>query len=339
MISKGLQSLPIEKVNLDKGNPRIKHFIEIFGEKITSKQIALALSYTSDEGSTSYQALRESIKVSGGIIHPIVVCEDSEKVYTVIEGNTRLQIYKEFKEDKVEGSWDYIPCLVYQQMTEIEKHEIRLQSHLVGPRSWDAYSKAKYLYQLSEQELLPLETVISMCGGKKKDVMEAIEAYKCMHKHYEEYMKKNGQNPDYNEFSKFNEYQKSKPTKNAVYARGYTDEDFAKWVASGKINTAQSVRSLAAIFKNDEALSIFMKYDIAEASKIIAAENISTDVDWDKIPYEMLCRKLCDYLDRIELKEIKKLAIDPSFDGKKVALLTLLNDLQEVVEEIQAREN
>ena len=99
MKSLGLMSLPIKDVSLDKNNPRIKQYLEIYGDNITAECVALALSYSgSGDNSTSYQTLRESIKVSQGIIHPIVVNKDEEGTYTVIEGNTRLQIYKEFLE-------------------------------------------------------------------------------------------------------------------------------------------------------------------------------------------------------------------------------------------------
>lgn len=333
----GLQSLSINDVQLDEGNPRIKHYIEMYGQKVSAAQIALALSYTGEEGSTTFNALRESIRVSGGIIHPIIVSKEDDN-YFVIEGNTRLQIYKEFDSSETEGDWSHIPSLVYEGMTEIDKHEIRLQSHLVGPRSWDAYSKAKYLYQLSQVECLPIEKIISMCGGNKKQVMESIGAYKCMHEYYEKIMKSRGAQMNLDEYSKFVEYSKNKNAKNALLLKGYSDEDFATWVADRKISLAADVRSIPDIFKNPEALAVFMKYNTAEAKKIVAAENISTDIDWDKVPYELLCRKLSNYLDRIEFKELKHLANNPSFDSKKTALFTLMDNLKEVIEEIQELE-
>ena len=36
--------LPIESIELDKNNPRIQQYLEIYGDNITSEAIALALS-------------------------------------------------------------------------------------------------------------------------------------------------------------------------------------------------------------------------------------------------------------------------------------------------------
>ena len=103
-----LQVLSIDDIKLDVENPRIKQYLEFYTE-ISSEMLALALSDSSNgDASTTYRSLKESIKVSGGIIHPIVVNVDNDGVYTVIEGNTRLQIYKEFAENSVDGNWQTI---------------------------------------------------------------------------------------------------------------------------------------------------------------------------------------------------------------------------------------
>ena len=109
MTTARLEMLPINAIELDKENPRIKHFLEMYTD-ITSEMIALALTDSSSgDTSTSYRALRDSIKVSKGIIHPIVVNCNEDNTYTVIEGNTRLQIYKEFAEVQPDGPWNEIP--------------------------------------------------------------------------------------------------------------------------------------------------------------------------------------------------------------------------------------
>ncbi len=134
--------LKIADIHLDKGNPRIKQYLEIYAGEITSEAIALALTNPGNgDSSTSYNTLKESIKVSGGIIHPIIVNQEKDGELIVIEGNTRLQIYKEFLISNPTGPWDNISSIVYVELSDSEKHSIRLQSHLVGPREWDPYSK------------------------------------------------------------------------------------------------------------------------------------------------------------------------------------------------------
>lgn len=56
------QLLPIDWIKLDKDNPRIKQYIEMYGDNVTSEGIALALSFSAGQNShSSYEALKESI--------------------------------------------------------------------------------------------------------------------------------------------------------------------------------------------------------------------------------------------------------------------------------------
>jgi len=165
------EELSIESIELDLQNPRIARFIDMYKGKIDSESISMALGGgTSEEGGTSYQSLKDSIKSNGGIIHPIIVNREKNGKLVVIEGNTRVQIYKEFLELRVPGNWDTIKAIVYTNLSDEEIHAIRLQSHLVGPRSWDSYSKAKYLNYLSNELKLPNSQLLSFCGGKQAEI-------------------------------------------------------------------------------------------------------------------------------------------------------------------------
>ena len=48
----------------------------------------------------------------------------------------------------------------------------------------DAYSKAKYLWELQHKELMPLDRIVEFCGGNRRDVMIAINAYADMEHYY-----------------------------------------------------------------------------------------------------------------------------------------------------------
>lgn len=89
--------LSVENIELDKSNPRIARGVAYYGEDITSETMALLLGSTSE----ACASLRESIRENGGIIHPIVVNKRADGSYVVIEGNTRLQIYKDFIKHRV----------------------------------------------------------------------------------------------------------------------------------------------------------------------------------------------------------------------------------------------
>lgn len=174
--------LPIENIELDKTNPRIARGIAYYGGNITSETMALLLGSTSE----ACASLRESIRENGGIIHPIVVNKRTDNSYVVIEGNTRLQIYKDFVKNGVPGNWTKIRAIVYENLDDNHMHAIRLQAHLVGPREWDPYSKALYLHHLAYVEHMPMATLISFCGGNSKasEIRNMIAAYRDMETYY-----------------------------------------------------------------------------------------------------------------------------------------------------------
>ena len=129
-------------LDLDFTNPRIQNYLQNYPEESRSGELLAMLLGT---GTDSCASLKESIKEHGGIINPIIVNHFPDGRYVVIEGNTRLQIYRDFIRDNVPVNWNKIRAIIYENLENNEMHSIRLQAHLVGPRDWDAYAKAKYL--------------------------------------------------------------------------------------------------------------------------------------------------------------------------------------------------
>lgn len=326
--------LSIDEVELDINNPRIQQYLEMYGDDITSDGIALALNGSSGASSTSsYQTLKESIRVNGGIINPIIVNKYPDGKLVVIEGNTRLQIYKEFALADPEGPWKEIIAIVYDDLPETEIHAIRLQTHLVGPRDWDPFSKAKYLNQLSNIDKLPMATIISFCGGKKAEIEKLISAYTDMVTFYFPVAEAAEMDPDPREFSKFSELQNTS-IKQALAVHKFDRTDFAKWVVNGNIDTAQNVRKLPAILANSVAREVFLKSTISEAEKYInssgkGAKNLS-DATMDELVYELIkrCRN-------IEFSYIKQLRDDPRFEDKKNRIIELETEIKDVISEVE----
>ena len=331
------KTLDIYQVELDIENPRIKQYLENY-KKVTAEGIAMALSNPGNGDSTnSYTSLKESIKVSQGIIHPIIVNYSNGK-YVVIEGNTRLQIYHENYEANPEGPWRTIPALVYNDLSSIEKHKIRLQSHLVGPREWDPYSKAKYLFQLSEIECLPMNTIIAMCGGNSSDINKQIAAYKQMEKYYRPIVEEIGDTFNPQEFSKFREMQ-SATIRNAMQSKGHDEKDFAEWVAKGNVDKAQKVRSIPEIFKDKDAYDTFLKSNISEAEKKIVINKSKDIKNLDNVPIDLLVLKLNEKLELLPYKEINSIANEEKEATRKMHLFDLYDTITETIKEIKAHEN
>ncbi len=330
------QELDIYSIELDHNNPRIKMFLEMYGDNITAEAIALALNSSASDGSTSFLSLKESIRVNKGIINPIIVNHVSDGKYLVIEGNTRLQIYRDFDSKDSSGIWKKIRAIVYENLTEEEIHSIRLQSHMVGPRDWDPYSKAKYLYHLCYEEHLPMTTIISYCGGKKSEILKLIDAYDTMQKYYIPRAKEMGVDVDIREFSKFAEF-KNKPITDAMLFAHYEPGDFALWVINGNVDKAQNVRQLPQVLKEPEAKKEFLKTNLTNAIKKLNI-TVNSTVDLSTVSYDELGSAFLSKLRNISYAESKSLKKKETkeYEDKMTLLIDIFSELEMMLDDLNA---
>jgi hypothetical protein len=267
------ENAPVGEIVLDRANPRIRKFLEMYGETITPDQIYQALGAAGDdesESSTSFEKLTNSVLTNGGIIQPVILNRRSDGTLVCIEGNTRVALYQSFIAESVKGDWTSIPAIVYCDMTEAQIDAIRLQVHLVGTRAWDPYSKAKYLHQLRTQELMPFERIVEFSGGRKKEIVESINAFSDMEQHYRPILPDDSAF-DTRRFSGFVELQKP-GIKDAVLVSGFTLNDFALWIHEDKLSPLNTIRSLPRILRNQKAREAFLKYGAKEAMKLLVAQ-------------------------------------------------------------------
>jgi hypothetical protein len=269
--------LPIDEVQLDTTNPRIRRFLESYqGTDPTPEQIFLALGAGGDDDDASgpsFEKLKNSIQTNGGIIQPIIVNRRSDGSYICIEGNTRLALYKNFLTEGVNGNWSQIPALVSSNMDASQVDAIRLQIHLVGTRQWDPYSKAKYLTQLRNEKLMPFSAVVDYCGGRQREVIELIQAYTDMENHYRPILPDDGAF-DATRFSGFVELQKH-GIKEAIINTGHTLDDFAKWIHEQKLSPLNTVRMLPSLLKHPEAKAVFLKDGAKAAIPMLGKPDMS----------------------------------------------------------------
>ncbi len=279
MVSVGThESVLVDDIELDRSNPRIRKFLEMYGNAPTPEQIYLALGAGNDDdsstsSSTTYEKLKQSIISNGGVIQPVILNRRNDGTLVCVDGNTRVALYKHFQETNVRGDWSRIPASVHAEIDEASVHAIRLQVHLVGPRPWDPYSKAKYLYELRTQEHLPFATIVDYCGGRQSEVVESINAYSDMEQHYRPVLGDDGAF-DTTRFSGFVELQKP-GIKQAISATGFDLSDFAKWIHEGKVYPLQKVRVLPRILRNHRAREIFLKHGARKAEAVLERPDIN----------------------------------------------------------------
>ena len=301
--------LPVETLVLDTSNPRVARYIEMYDGVVTDEQMSLALgaaNYEQGASTTTFQSLRGSIRTHGGLIHPILVNRKNENRLVVIEGNTRALIYRQFRSDDDSGMWDEIPAIVYYQLDQEEIDAIRLQAHLVGPRQWDPYSKAKYLDYLSNSEHLTTDQIIDFCGGQRTEVHRFIDAYNDMESHYRPLLASDDQF-DPTRFSAFVEMQAPR-VQEALVTSGYTKTDFAGWVNDQILYPLDRVRRLPAILANPQAQSVFLTHGAREAEKVL--DSPSTVEALEDATLTQLANALLGRIDKMSYTDLRRLRED-----------------------------
>jgi len=317
------QNLSIYDLTLDLSNPRIRRFLEKYGSSPTAEQISLALGAGTPEDKSdsgpSFHSLKESIRTNGGIIQPIIVnrTENGEKL--VIEGNTRVAIFREFDEKKVKGNWKKIPAILYEKLGPQEIDAIRLQAHLVGPRQWDPYSKAKYLNYLRDCKHMTMYQIIDYCGGNKREVENYIAAYEDMEKYYRPILSSDDEF-DPTRFSAFVEAQKS-VIKSSIVSAGFDMTDFSEWVKDYLISPLSTVRQLPQILSNNEAREVFLKEGAKEALKILETSDVK---DLKDASIETLAAALYKKISNLPYSEFSEMKKD--LENKKVVALFNLEE-------------
>ena len=252
-----LKQIEITELILDEFNPRISFFRDNqVTDTLTEDQIVYGLTNRKPE---AFRKLKDSIHNNKGIVNPIWV-EPLGNKYKVIEGNTRVVIYRFIhKEEPYEERWKKILCYVFPfEIKDQEKNFIRLQSHLRGSTEWDAYEKAKYLYKLWDEDgwstsRLEMQTKIS-----EKEIKTNIEAYRIME---QQYLPSHRDDPnEVSKFSYFVEYAKDQKLQNLMNQNSLDINNFCDWVANKeKIPTAPDVRRLRDILENDDIRKAFIE--------------------------------------------------------------------------------
>ena len=308
--------LSVAHVELDRTNPRIRRFLENYSGEPTYDQIALALDVAggadddASKGATTPEKLKRSILSNGGIMQPVVVNRDPEGRLVCIEGNTRLYIYRSLASEGAAGDWSQIPAIVHEGLQSHDIDAIRLQAHLVGPRPWDAYSKAKYLWELQFKELMPLDRIVDFCGGSRREVTTAIQAYADMEHYYrpicepEEY--------DTERYSGFVELQ-SMRVKDAIQRAGFDLRDFAGWIRKGNIKNLQEVRQLWRVLPDRRAREVFIKKDVKSALDVLEKPELAAGLRNASIG--QLARAVAEAARLMRSEEIRRLQEHPEDDA------------------------
>ena len=336
--------LPLDQVEFDKENPRIKASLEKYGDRINSERIRFALRSAMDDspaGSSSFLSLKSSIRAAGGISVPITVYKSGAR-YVCVDGNTRLLIYHELVSESAQGDWETIKAQILESPNKKDIEAVRITAHLVGAREWPAYEKARFLHELYYDQFFDPDQLVAMCGGNRRTILQQIEAYQDMNKYYRD------PNPDeafqMDRFSGFVELQKQ-GIKDSIFEADCELQDFGDWIRDGKIYRLQDVRKLPWVLADEEAKDRFVSggvrsieaaIDIVNRKKQSNEDGVRRNVPTKDATIGVLAEALLDKIERLprvefnDLRDKKdKVAVDTI-----EALAALVDPLRHLLDDV-----
>ncbi|MYF93662.1 MAG: hypothetical protein F4184_16805 [Gemmatimonadetes bacterium] len=338
------QILPAEQIDFDPENPRIKAWLEKYGDAVNEDRIRFALRSSMDDGapaSSSFESLKGSIRAAGGIAAPIIVVPKDGR-YICIDGNTRVLIYRELEEEGTTGDWRSMKAEVLQNASKRDIETIRITAHLVGSREWPAYEKARYLHECRNDKFMDYAELFAICGGNKRQIDEQISAYHDMNKYYR--IPNSDEAFKMDRFSGFVELQK-RGIKDSIFSAGLELEDFANWIRDGQIFRLADVRKLPKVLEDEEARQVFLNgglRSIEEAASLVdQKKQILGGLARDKTKIcdaslWLLAEALLDKIDKLPRSEFNALrdGIDSTAQETVQALAALVAPLSRLLEDV-----
>jgi len=313
------RKIDIDDIFLDQENPRIGLFKDSqISSDLTQEQIEFALI---NKNPQAFDKLKESIEANEGIINPIWVYPINNERYVIIEGNTRLVIYRKLKEKYLnKENYKKILCYVLPpKISETQKNFIKLEAHLRGTTEWDSYEKARYLFILNYQEGYSVRVLTKLTKMSEREIRLSIQAFLDMEN---QYLPKYEKDPtEVFKFSYFVEFEKNKKLKETMKKNNLSINDFCDWVGSGKIPRAMLVRDLNPILETTQTKKAFIDkgYETAMEKLSILKPNLTSPL-FDNIA------RVIDGLKNLPSWEISQI-----IEGGQPQKKELINELYENV--------
>lgn len=252
---------------------------------------------------------------------------------TVIEGNRRIVCLRKLKEKANEGElpgiskvhFDKVNCIVLPKKTTLQETGIYLATiHVNGKKPWNAFNKAKHIFNLHESCGLSYDDLAKTIGMGKATIMRAVEVYNATEKYGKKY---NTDKEWFRKFTYFDELHKRKDLKE-FRKDNKNLENFENWVFHKKLDDVREVRKLALLLQDKEAMDELEKRDFNAAMSVIGLKDPSINsLEFKRI------KETIDVIRNLPRKELSKTINDPS----RLALLhSLKTEIDSLIRDIKS---
>ncbi len=128
------------------------------------------------EAEPSVRNLKPEIERHGGLMERILVRYDTKEV---IEGNSRLAVYRILHEETKKEDWEFIPCNIVQKLSDEQQIAYLNQIHIKGKTKWSAYEKANFAYARRTQGF-SIPKIAELFGESEATIRTRIKGVEMM---------------------------------------------------------------------------------------------------------------------------------------------------------------
>lgn len=125
----------------------------------------------------SVKNLIGEIRRDGGLQEPITVRWDRRQV---IEGNSRLAVYRKLRDDTGHERWDHIRCRVVTELTNDQQTRLLAQTHLHGKTEWSPYAQALFCFRWVEEDKKDVSVLVQLSGLTAHQIRKGVKVIQMM---------------------------------------------------------------------------------------------------------------------------------------------------------------
>ena len=199
----------------------------------------------------SVKNLIPEIKRDGGLQEPIIVRYDTRQV---IEGNSRLAVYRKLKEDTGKDKWAHIRCVVVSSLTDDQQTRLLGQTHLHGRTEWSPYAKALFCFRWVEEDQKDPATLKRLSGLSVRAIKTNVKIIHLMKKNNDDNLSR---------FSYYDVLVRNEVISSAIDQSSELRDTLFSQIKGGKFKAKEMRDHLPVVISKPKILRKFEREDIS----------------------------------------------------------------------------
>lgn len=273
--------VPIENVELDNKNPRIRYRLQLERNGKSLEEVILAMP--------EVKALRKDIAKNEGLRERVILQQNGNGKFKAIEGNCRMVCVESLhKTDPKNPMWKKVPARILPKDVDPRQIAIMLVDfHVAGKISWKAHEKAGQVHHMANELGMHQEDIAAYLRTSKSTVNRLLAAYKLMVERFLKIDEGKYEREGERKWSYFEEFFKQKDLRDLLQKDSEFGDDFCRWVGDGRLPEGADVRRLPTILKHPHAAKKLREgaaeSAFSEANKLVDAVEPEQGSDFFKL--------------------------------------------------------